>query len=336
MKNGQLFDRTCPGKALQLHDRAEMRAVFAQAIRQVERQQMRLRVPRMDTLMQKHPGMHFHFKPEIFIQLRGRTEFKTPRESVPLRAGEICIMPSGVPHGEEIFRDDDGPFRNLVAGFYSNVLSLHFAHEVAPRRPDIDVIEFFEGPDLEMMLMLTNHLVQTYHMQTPARDQVLKGSLIALLGMLQNLVETGGDQLNADIGKVFQVKWLVREQFSNPELNVKVIAEKMQCSPDYLSHLFHKDTGEKLIHYIQRIRIEGAILALETTPLHISEIAYAAGFADPAYFARVFKKHTGESPQEYRSRLDEERGERESQPKTIYFDREDFTYGSPTRVTEGA
>jgi len=313
-----------------------MRAVFVEAIRKVERQQLRLRVARADGLMQKHPGMHFHFKPEIFLQLRGRTDFKFPRESMTVHAGEMCIVPAGVPHAEEIHHGENGPFRNLVAGFYSNVLSLHFAHEVAPHRPDIDVIEFFEGPNLDVILTLTTHLAQTFHMKAPARDQVMKGMLIALLGMLQNLVETGGDNLNGDIGKTFRVKWLVREQFSNPNLNVKSIAERLQCSPDYLSHLFHRQTGEKLIHYIQRIRVEGAILALETTPLHISEIAYASGFADPAYFARVFKKHTGESPQEFRARLDQRRTQREVQPKTIYFDRVDFTHGEPTHAAGSA
>ena len=314
-----------------------MRAALAQAIRQMERQQVRLRIPREAGVMEKHQGMHFHFQPEIFLQLSGYTEFRFPKESFRLRPHEIGVMPAGVPHGESVARAEDGTaFRNLVVGFYSHTLSLHFASEVAPGKPDIEVIEFFDAPNLAVFVTLTNNLVHTFHMQAPARDQVLKGLTIALLGMLQNLVETGGDRLNADIGKVFQVKWLVREQFSNPDLNVKVIAEKLQCSPDYLSHLFHRETNEKLIHYIQRIRIEGAVLALETTPLHISEIAYASGFSDPAYFARVFRKHTGDSPQDFRARLDAQRNEREVRPKTIYFDRVDFSPGRPTTAENSA
>lgn len=332
MKDGRFLDTGCPGKPLQFHDRAEMREIFERLIKQADRHHLRLRVPREDGLMQKHPGMHFHFKPELFVQLQGCTEFRFHRESFELRPGEMCIMPAGVPHGERVYADSSGPFRNLVAGFYSHTLSLHFATEVSPGKPDIEVIEFFDVPNLDVFLTLTQAVVQTYHMQAPARAHVLKGLLMSLLGMFQNTVETGAGKLNRDIGKVFQVKWIVREQFSNPELNVKNIAEKLQCSPDYLSHLFHTETGEKLIHYIQRIRLEGAILALETTPLYISEIAYASGFADPAYFARVFKKHHGESPQDFRDRLSEQRGLREERPKTIYFDRVDYTHGRPAVV----
>ena len=153
--------------------------------------------------------------------------------------------------------------------------------------------------------------------------------MIALIGLFRNIVETGTGQLNSDIGKVFHAKCIVREQFANPDLGVQNIAEHLGCSADYLSHLFHTETKERLTHYIQRIRIEGAILALETTSLNISEIAYAAGFADPAYFARIFKQHKGLPPQEYRAQLDAHRAEVELQPKTVFFDRLDFTHGQP-------
>jgi AraC-like DNA-binding protein len=319
----------CPGRILHPRERAEMRELLEETIRRAERRSLRLRVPADLGLMQKMPGMHFHFKPELFIQIEGRTEFRFPRETFELRPGEMCIIPPGVPHGETVFSDGTRSFRNLVAGFYSNTLSLHFAHEVAPQQPDIAAIEFFHVPSVGELVDLTHGLVQAVRSQAPARDHVVKGLTIALLGQFLNLVTTVVDDLNRDIGKVFQVKWLVREQFSNVHLNVKAIAEKLQCSADYLSHLFHRETGEKLIHYIQRIRIEGAGLALRTTPLYISEIAFASGFADPAYFARVFKRHTGLTPQEFRDQLEENRRTDEPRPKTIYFDRVDYTYGEP-------
>ncbi|MCF3648550.1 helix-turn-helix transcriptional regulator [Synoicihabitans lomoniglobus] len=333
MKDRQVLAGSCPGKPLDLHDRAAMREIFSRSILAAERQRLRLRVPRLDGLLQKHKDMHFHFRPEIFIQLQGTTEFRFPKESITLLPGEMLIVPAGLPHGETIFRDDFGKFRNLVVGFYSHTLSLHFAHEVAPQRPDIETIEFFEAADLETFVLLTNQVVGAYHMQSPARDALLKGLSIAVLGMFQNLVETGGGSLEGDIGKVLQVKWIVREQFSNSRLNVKSIAERLQCSPDYLSYLFHNETGEKLIHYIQRVRIDGAVMALESSPLYISEIAYASGFSDPAYFARVFKKHRGESPADFRERLDQQRQRQEERPKTIYYDHVDFTAGSPVVAT---
>src|ERR1035438_10432386 len=137
---------------------------------------------------------------------------------------------------------------------------------ISEHHPDIEVIEFFDAPNLDVFLTLANSLTQTFHTQAPARESVLKGLLIALLGLFRNVVETGTSELNSDIGKVFQAKCLVRERFADPELSVQHIAQLLGCSADYLSHLFHVETKERLTHYIQRIRIEGAVLALETTP----------------------------------------------------------------------
>lgn len=58
-------------------------------------------------------------------------------------------MPAGVPHGGTIFSDERGPVRNLVGGFCSGVLRLHPGHEVAPHKPDIEAIEFFEASNLK-------------------------------------------------------------------------------------------------------------------------------------------------------------------------------------------
>jgi len=314
-------------------NRAEMRAVFDEAIRKAEREHFTLRVPTEGKPAQKLRGMHYHYRPEVFLQLEGRTDFRFPRENFELGPGEMCVIPAGVPHGEVVHPGKDRPFRNLVAGFYNNTLSLHFAHEALPHRPDIETIEFFDAPQLDVFLTLASSITHTFSSQGPARDAVLKGLVIALLGMFRNIVETGSGQLNTDIGKVFQAKCLVREQYANAGLNVQGIALKLGCSADYLSHLFHTETQERLTHYIQRIRVNGALIALETTALNISEIAYSSGFADPAYFARVFKQHKGLTPQEYRAQLDAQRQQREAQPKTVYFNRLDYTHGVPQKKT---
>ncbi len=319
-------------RSMSEQNRAEMRQVFDEAIRLADKARLTLRVPHSVKSVQNKRGMHYHYRPEIFLGLVGTTDFSFPRETFPLGPGELCVIPAGVPHGETVHPGAGGqPFRNLVIGFYNNTLSVHFAHEARPGKPDIDVIEFFDAPNLEVFLTLCNSIVATHAMHSPARDAVLKGLLLAVLGMLRNIVETGTGQLNSDIGKVFQAKCLVREQFANPELCVQHIAEVLGCSADYLSHLFHTETKERLTHYIQRIRIEGAVLALGTTKLTVSEIAYASGFSDPAYFARVFKQHKGITPQEHRQQLEAARQQQEKTPKTVYYDRIDYTHGVPAR-----
>ena len=303
--------------------------VLDRAIRLAEANRLRLRVPREVKSTQRLATMHYHYRPEVFLQMQGFTEFQFPREGFELGPDELGVIPAGMPHGEIVRGEGGKAFRNLVAGFYNNTISMHFAYEATPGRPDIEEIEFFDAPNLDVFLTLTNNLADTHSMQSPARDAVMKGLLIALLGLFRNIIETGTDHLNTDRGKVFQAKCIVREQFSNPDLGVQQIAAALGCSRDYLSHLFQVATKERLTHYIQRIRIEGALLALETTALNVSEIAYSSGFSDPAYFGRVFKQHKGVTPQEFRAQLDAQRHRPETGPKTVYADHVDFSPGEP-------
>jgi AraC-like DNA-binding protein len=313
-------------------NRAEMRLVFEHAIKLAEHDQLTLRVPHEVKPVQNRKGMHYHYRPEVFLGVHGWTDFNFPKETFRVGPGDLCVIPAGVPHGEVVSAGPDGqPFRNLVAGFYNNTLSLHLAHEARPGKPDIEVIEFFDAPNLDVFLTLANAIAHTHASQGPARAAVLKGLQLALLGLFRNIVETGTGTLNSDIGKVFQAKCLVREQFANPDLSVQHVAQVLGCSADYLSHLFHIETRERLTHYIQRIRVEGAVLALDTTTLTVAEIAYASGFADPAYFARVFKQHKGVTPQEFRAQLVAARHAAEKQPKTVYHDRVDYTHGTPKK-----
>lgn len=314
---------------LSYENRAEMRQVFDRAIRLVDRQPFSLKIPRAARIGQLVKGMHYHYRPEFFLQLQGSTTFRYPDGSFVLGPDEFCIIPANVPHGEQVQAAQGRPFRNLVAGFYNHSVSLHFAYEASPGKPDIEAIEFFDAPNLDVFLTFCNGIIQTHSMQSPARDAVVKGMVLSMLGLFRNIVETGTGRLNGDIGKVHQAKCLVREQFSNSELCVRLIAGTLACSPDYLSHLFHLETKEKLTHYIQRIRIEGAILALESSSLTIAEIAYGSGFADPAYFARVFKLHKGITPVEFRGLSGVRRRQPEQQPKTVYFDYSDFNPGIP-------
>ena len=54
--------------------------------------------------------------------------------------------------------------------------------------------------------------------------------------------------------------------------------------------------------YLQKLRIQQALLLLVDPDLSITEIAHSVGYSDSSYFARVFKQEVGESPKVYRQR----------------------------------
>lgn len=69
---------------------------------------------------------------------------------------------------------------------------------------------------------------------------------------------------------------------------------------------FIKATGNTPVEYLQRVKIESAKKALETTRKTINEVMYDVGYSDVKAFREVFRKITGMSPLEYRSKYNKE------------------------------
>ncbi len=65
---------------------------------------------------------------------------------------------------------------------------------------------------------------------------------------------------------------------------------------------FKKATSNSVVEYIQRVKIEAAKKSLESTRSNVNEIVYNVGYSDPKAFRTAFKRFTGLSPLEYKSR----------------------------------
>jgi transcriptional regulator GlxA family with amidase domain len=67
-----------------------------------------------------------------------------------------------------------------------------------------------------------------------------------------------------------------------------------------LKRRFKAATGVSIIEYLQNLRVEEAKGLLEASDLAVDEISYEAGYSDPSFFRRLFKRLTGLSPSNYR------------------------------------
>jgi AraC-like DNA-binding protein len=109
---------------------------------------------------------------------------------------------------------------------------------------------------------------------------------------------------NTDI--LSKVESLLRNYYKTKELilvgqpTIEYLAKECNLSPNYLSDLLSKETGRAAKDHINDFLIEKAKHLLIGSTDSVSGIAYSLGFNYPHYFARLFKKKTGKSPQEYR------------------------------------
>jgi len=88
--------------------------------------------------------------------------------------------------------------------------------------------------------------------------------------------------------------------FYYQELSLEAVVHKFFLSPSYLSRIFKTETGRNFIEYVTMVRMRKAEQFLSRPEDSIAGIAEKVGYHDVKYFARVFKKHKGLTPGEYR------------------------------------
>lgn len=77
------------------------------------------------------------------------------------------------------------------------------------------------------------------------------------------------------------------------------IAEHCGLSRFQFSRSFHAVFGITFREYLLRYRIIAACERLRLGDLPVTEVAYAVGFHDGSYFARMFRRYTGVLPSQY-------------------------------------
>ena len=84
------------------------------------------------------------------------------------------------------------------------------------------------------------------------------------------------------------------------DISLQQVAGQVHLHPGHLSELFKKETGITFGDFVTDMRIRRARDMLAVSPAKVSEVAAISGYEDVKYFSRLFKKHTGKTPSEYR------------------------------------
>lgn len=104
--------------------------------------------------------------------------------------------------------------------------------------------------------------------------------------------------------EIIEVKKYILDNISR-NLTISVAAKYTNMSESYFSHIFKKEVGMSFVDYVNKMRISKATELLENTGLQVNKIASLVGIDNANYFSVLFKKITGKSPYEYRSKIKE-------------------------------
>jgi len=77
-------------------------------------------------------------------------------------------------------------------------------------------------------------------------------------------------------------------------------ADELGMTPERLNRLVRGETGQAALDIVHARLVREACRRLTYVAAPVSKLAFELGFEDPAYFCRFFKRHTGQSPRDYR------------------------------------
>lgn len=144
-----------------------------------------------------------------------------------------------------------------------------------------------------------------------------------LVDILGNLIATlltvlfrENFKLAARPGKDKQLKnTLIREvlvylnENYREKITLEALSKRFRASVSYIAHEFAREYGVSPINYVIERRITEAKFALTTTTQSLNQIAWHIGYENTYHFSKLFQRHVGCSPSEYRRRFGKSSGE---------------------------
>jgi len=113
-----------------------------------------------------------------------------------------------------------------------------------------------------------------------------------------------GQKLHGD--EMVQQAQAYIESKVDEKISVEDLSSKFAVGRRNFDRRFIKATGNTPVEYSQRVKIESAKKAFETSRKAVNEVMYEVGYSDVKAFREVFRKITGMSPLEYRSKYNKE------------------------------
>ena len=147
------------------------------------------------------------------------------------------------------------------------------------------------------------------YIEKPFSIQYLEACIRNMLEMRRRLIEKFSTQPLEPVTEIasnptdneflLEMKKVIEENFSNSELNVNYLAEKLNISRSGLFAKIKTLADVTPNEMIQIVRLKRAAELLLEKKYTISEIGYMVGFSNPSYFSKCFQKQFGVRPMDY-------------------------------------
>lgn len=241
------------------------------------------------------PAMRDHY---LFVYIKsGKGIFKSGNKTYELCGGDSFVMYPEVPAFYKASNDNPWEYiwLGLVGRNTEKFLELAGFHSESPIHHHIDI------DNAENLLSRI--------LEFPSEksiDQVVKclGILYEFLSILikDSREESGNTKPAECTMKEEYIQQAIRyiQLHYAESMTVTSIAEYIGLDRSYFSKLFKYSIGRSPYEFLLKYRMDKAIRLLTHTSATVRQVALSVGYENPLHFTRLFKKHMGLPPAQYR------------------------------------
>ena len=233
----------------------------------------------------------------LTVVLPGTSELK-----YPAKPGDILVMQGNLQH-KDIFQTTKGLKALIVSYVWTGDEDFFAAGNGSPVRR----FETNAAREVRWQLERMRETIQKNKIVYRNGNGLLACSrLHTVLLLLYEIMQSSGSENNENIQTYKPEELLlaaenyIRCNYASTTLNRSEVAAALNVSIPTLSRAFERCSGYTFLEYLTQIRLDAAKKLLQDGSCRISEAAQMCGFADPGYFARVFKKTFGKTPGKFR------------------------------------
>lgn len=144
-----------------------------------------------------------------------------------------------------------------------------------------------------------DQIIREIRLQRVNYEELVKNLFIQLLLIFDRYITEGNKVEYKIISEIEKAVHYFNNNFGK-DISVEKYAREHFFSVNWFIKCFKIITSQTPMQYILSLRVSQAKGYLEKSDMSIMEIAASVGYENPTYFSRMFRKHTGMSPGEYR------------------------------------
>jgi AraC-like DNA-binding protein len=253
---------------------------------------------RFSELLYSENDMHRHN--EFCHLLTGRCCLSFKHQTSELRPGDLVAIAGGIPHAETVCKRDVG-YRLAWWVLPDDDPALHVRRYRGKRGYDVEYVIRLTSLSVygKERLDVLRQLAAASSHQGP-NVEVMREAMLSIAVELYRRILMGGEtafDARAELAR--KITDFVRAHSEQP-LALADVAKAVHMSPNYLTSLYHSQTGVSLGKFIKTERIALAQRMLCKPNSSVKSVGLGLGFSDPFTFSRVFKRITGTAPRTWK------------------------------------